>query len=449
MTNNCWTVLGIEPTQNSQIIKHAYTHLLKDSHPDDNPEGFAQLQQAYEAALNYCNQPSDSETTVKESDTEVDPEPDSKPNRKVFIAAGWLLAMFVLFRVFSFLSDDRRQAAQQAEQEALIEVKWEPDLLQCNDVVDATETPQFKRCIELAKQGWEEAQRRVAWAYTREGEHQDWSAAYEYITELGEYDYYMDFLGDIVLFLLGETESAQIKGEREIRAKANLRFPPAEGYLATIYGLEINLLERDANILWLLESAYEKSEVVVDVYEMTQVYANGIKTRVNLDKARAVLADYAASNSPYSLEGAAWYLATLANNQLHPPEVAVQMAKTIIDYEDETELYSFYDTLAAAYAANQQFDEATDTQKQAIALIDKSSLSAAEAEQERENYTERLESYQQQQAIVYADLVISEDEFFDDLKTDIEVMLIELLDITVEAPQGYTPPVADEAVQLD
>lgn len=617
MSISCWTILGIEPTEDPRTIKRAYARLLRENHPEDNPEGFQQVNQAYQQALKYrANEveweyepelpeiPNDenaspvmtfeppieehselpapehdaSETnsadkqsvalnSEQEQTTAFEPDPleiylnelwqqfqtimhdqhsrrsaqewnpffhderlqafqinqllglntfqalihfyssqreanqpfdipqdiidrfaevfawrereleftqrfdnqdiealfafafgnyalsDEKNlprleeqgkkkrfGRNIAIFASWILVLFVLFRIFDFLSENSRQAAQKkAEQEAVVEVVWESDLLLCNDVFDASETPEFNRCLELAEEGWEEAQRRIAWAYTRDGEYQDWSEAYQYILELSYEDYYMDLLADIVLFLLGESESTQIKGERAIRAKANVRFPAAEGYLASIYGLKLNLLERDANIFWLLKSAFEKSEIV-DVYEMTQVYANGIQTRINLDKARAVLEDYAQSDSPFSIEGAAWYLATLANNRLHPPEVAVQMAQTLVDYEDEQELFSFYDTLAAAYAANQQFVEAISTQEQAIALIDKSYLSAVGAEQERENYTERLESYQQQQAVYYADLEISDEAFFDDLKSDIESMLIDLLNVNVEAPENYVSP---------
>ncbi len=48
---NCWKVLGIEPTQNKKEIKKAYAKLLKQYHPEENPEEFKQIQEAYQQCL--------------------------------------------------------------------------------------------------------------------------------------------------------------------------------------------------------------------------------------------------------------------------------------------------------------------------------------------------------------------------------------------------------------
>ena len=48
---NCWEVLGIEPTQNKKEIKKAYAKLLKQYHPEENPEEFKQIQEAYQQCL--------------------------------------------------------------------------------------------------------------------------------------------------------------------------------------------------------------------------------------------------------------------------------------------------------------------------------------------------------------------------------------------------------------
>lgn len=45
---NCWDVLGIEPTQDKKEIKKAYARLLKQYHPEENPEEFKQIQTAYQ-----------------------------------------------------------------------------------------------------------------------------------------------------------------------------------------------------------------------------------------------------------------------------------------------------------------------------------------------------------------------------------------------------------------
>ena len=46
-----WTVLGIEKTKDKTAIKNAYRGLLVSVNPEDNPEGFKALRQAYEEAI--------------------------------------------------------------------------------------------------------------------------------------------------------------------------------------------------------------------------------------------------------------------------------------------------------------------------------------------------------------------------------------------------------------
>lgn len=53
---NHWELLEIEPTGDSRIIKKAYAAKLKECHPEDNPEGFMQLQEAYKRALRQAEQ---------------------------------------------------------------------------------------------------------------------------------------------------------------------------------------------------------------------------------------------------------------------------------------------------------------------------------------------------------------------------------------------------------
>ena len=48
---NCWKVLGIEPTSDKKEIKKAYARLLKQYHPEENPEEFKQIQEAYQQCL--------------------------------------------------------------------------------------------------------------------------------------------------------------------------------------------------------------------------------------------------------------------------------------------------------------------------------------------------------------------------------------------------------------
>lgn len=48
---NAWEILGIEPTSDKKEIKKAYARLLKQYHPEENPEKFKQIQAAYQHCL--------------------------------------------------------------------------------------------------------------------------------------------------------------------------------------------------------------------------------------------------------------------------------------------------------------------------------------------------------------------------------------------------------------
>tara|TARA_Y100000588_G_scaffold276747_1_gene293188 strand:- start:1402 stop:2673 length:1272 start_codon:yes stop_codon:yes gene_type:complete len=53
---NPWTLLQIDPTDDSRAIKRAYAKLLKQHRPDEDPDGFQRLHQAYKQALARAEQ---------------------------------------------------------------------------------------------------------------------------------------------------------------------------------------------------------------------------------------------------------------------------------------------------------------------------------------------------------------------------------------------------------
>lgn len=46
--NSAWKILGIEPTDDMTVIKKAYSSKLKIHHPEDDPEGYQRLREAFE-----------------------------------------------------------------------------------------------------------------------------------------------------------------------------------------------------------------------------------------------------------------------------------------------------------------------------------------------------------------------------------------------------------------
>lgn len=48
-----WEILGIDSTDNVSVIKKAYAKKLKMYHPEDDPEGYQRLREAYDSAVKY------------------------------------------------------------------------------------------------------------------------------------------------------------------------------------------------------------------------------------------------------------------------------------------------------------------------------------------------------------------------------------------------------------
>ena len=53
----CWEILGIEPTQDQQLIRQAYRELLPPQYPENYQEAFKRLPDAYEQARKGVDEP--------------------------------------------------------------------------------------------------------------------------------------------------------------------------------------------------------------------------------------------------------------------------------------------------------------------------------------------------------------------------------------------------------
>ena len=54
--NNIWEILGIAPTDSKKEIRKAYAAKSREIHPEEKPEEFQQLKDAYEKALKWIAQ---------------------------------------------------------------------------------------------------------------------------------------------------------------------------------------------------------------------------------------------------------------------------------------------------------------------------------------------------------------------------------------------------------
>lgn len=80
-----WSILGLEPTRDVSAIKRAYAGKIRTCHPEDDPEGFMRLREAYQAALDYAQGESAAPAGQGTPDTEQEPDSEAQANN------GWSL----------------------------------------------------------------------------------------------------------------------------------------------------------------------------------------------------------------------------------------------------------------------------------------------------------------------------------------------------------------------
>lgn len=78
MRANCWNILGIEPTGDRRAIKRAYAKQSGRYHPEDDPDAFQALQEAYQEALAY-QQVTPAVTWSPSDDGDLQPHPIHQP----------------------------------------------------------------------------------------------------------------------------------------------------------------------------------------------------------------------------------------------------------------------------------------------------------------------------------------------------------------------------------
>ncbi|MDT0594386.1 hypothetical protein [Glaciecola petra] len=310
------------------------------------------------------------------------------------------------------------------------------DLLTCNKVFDAEPTDNFEKCLELAQSGIRTAQKRILWAYSRQGDYLDWQQVFNWTKILRRNNRNALALSFALMKIMGDDDELIESGEKGLVRLSHRNHAPANVLLASLYGLEENKLPQSSNPIWLLERAHENEPATISATDLALLYANGFKTKPNVDKGTAILMQAAEQNNPLQTNNIAWFLSTLDDNPFTPPDYAVTLAERIIEDPENSERHTYVDTLAATYAAKGQFELAIETQEKAISLIADLTWSEDEKAQELVEFKERLELYQQKQSAVTTSVEVNEKEFFVNLRNNAINYLLNSFFTHVEAPQA-------------
>lgn len=67
-----WDILGISPTMDKTVIKQAFSKLAHETNPEDDPEGYSRLHEAYRAALDYASNDASSQCSIKQTESKYD-----------------------------------------------------------------------------------------------------------------------------------------------------------------------------------------------------------------------------------------------------------------------------------------------------------------------------------------------------------------------------------------
>lgn len=350
--------------------------------------------------------------------------------KRGFVLGFWTVLIAVLIGAFM-----RAQNAKELQTQAHAEIPWDEQLLACNSIFDAAPSDDFSTCLKMAEEGWIKAAQRVAWAYSRDGEHQDWQASYDWLIWLSDYDNYAELLSYIVLFEIGESNAVKINGERGIRNMAVINNPAATAYLAALYYLGKHQLPQQSNIAWLLERTYAQDKYWVMPEEIAKIYANGFLGKAKPEKAKALLLEATDVDFPLHANNVAWFLATTDYQQLSDTKLAVELAQKVVAEQEYAQDYVYVDTLAAAYAADGQYEEAVATQEKALALIKSAYEGRENPSPEIANFEERLALFKRQQPYIAQAEESDGNSFFESFKTQIERALLDSLYVELSPPK--------------
>jgi hypothetical protein len=365
----------------------------------------------------------------------TEPKPQQKPKSSFTKKVAVVAVIAIAAIVYQFSGDDepsQEELARLAKIEAI--ANFDERLLSCNDVRTAKPSEAFDTCLSLAKEGQKTAKLRMIWAYSRAGEHQDWQAVFNWLKSLRTRDKGSEFLMYAIMHLLSNDEALKKQGEKGINDLVTKNFAPAKVFMASIYALGENQLPPANNALWLLEKAHQNDPGAIDVSRIALLYANNFLGTNSVEKASELLERTAQKRYPINANNIAWFLSTIDENPFSTPKLALDLALSVIENEEHANNPIYVDTLAAAYAVNDMYEEAVLTQQNAIELLADSNLSEERIRYETEQFEKRLSLYKNQEPLVEETLLVEKEAFFRELKTSVIEYIFRAYLVRVNAP---------------
>lgn len=85
-----WNILELEPTRDTAAIKRAYAKQTRKYHPEDDPERFLKLRNAYQAAIDWAEKGSEISTLDQPVQPDTDADAGQTPSPAIDADDGWV-----------------------------------------------------------------------------------------------------------------------------------------------------------------------------------------------------------------------------------------------------------------------------------------------------------------------------------------------------------------------
>ena len=341
----------------------------------------------------------------------------SQRNKNMF---GWKIVAVILIGVIALVyTSVDVEVTNSADILPIESIVIDERLLSCNKVVSGEPTDDFATCLSAAKDGNVLAINRIIWGYSRASEFQNWTEVFNWLKALPRKNENTQLLMFAIIHIMASSEELKKDSEIGISRLVAKNYPPANVFLASVYALEENVLPPTSNIQWLLERESNENYNTITPIQLLQIYANGLVGKIDIEKANEYLQQVTQRNYPVNANNIAWFLSTLDNNPFTTQEYALTLAKQVTDDPEHSQNPIYIDTLAAAFAANNRFDEAIEAQKLAIQLLSESEFSEQAKNARKPEFEARLALYEKGEALVEQSISIDRTVFFSLMKTRI------------------------------